>query len=190
MLSFSSNSTTKFLIQAILVFLILSCNNKPNIKEDLKNNLSKVINIEMFNSDSVLHGNDVIPFTKFRNEHKYLSIIYLEDGCNPCYLKFIEWHKNMMELATRNYAALFIINNFNYEEFISKVNEYEIIEDRSYIIFDQNQSFLLNNNEIPKWIVNSSILIDSNNQILMIGEPWSTADMLELFNSIISKSSN
>ena len=49
---------------------------------------------------------------------------------------------------------------------------------------DDSLSYLLNNNDIPRWIIDGSVLIGPDNKIKMIGEPWTTNEMTALFNSI------
>ena len=93
--------------------------------------------------DTVRFGNKLIPFNEFRQMYNYISVVYLEDGCQPCYPKFIEWQNR--------------IDSLNY---------------------------LLNNNDIPRWIIDGSVLIGPDNKIKMIGEPWATHEMTELFYSI------
>ncbi|NMC34474.1 MAG: hypothetical protein GYA36_18790 [Veillonellaceae bacterium] len=126
-----------------------------------------------------------MPLNDFRKIYRYISIVYLEDGCNPCYSKFIEWQKMMTAINKRNdYAVLFIINGFTYNQFINKVTEVENIEDHYYTIIDKDLKYLLNNNEIPRWIIDESLLIDNENKIRMIGQPWSTREMTNLFYNI------
>jgi hypothetical protein len=162
--------------------IIASCADKSTTKE-LKRNLNRTINLEMF--DSVRQRNDLISYTDFRKMYKYISIVYLEEGCNPCYPKFVEWQNKMDTINKRNdYTVLFIIQGFRYNEFISKVREIDPLEDHYYTIMDKDSKYLLNNNDIPRWIIDSSVLIDKENKIKMVGKPWSTKEMTTLFYSI------
>jgi len=165
-----------------LGIIITSCTNR-SVNRDIKNNLNKTVNLEMF--DTVRQKNDLMPLSDFRKMYKYISIVYLEDGCNSCYSKFIEWQNKMDTINRRNdYTVLFVINGFTYDQFIKKVKEVDNIEDHYYTIIDKDLNYLLNNNDIPRWIIDASILIDNENKIRMTGQPWSTREMTSLFYSI------
>jgi len=173
----------QYVISILNLIIITSCTNRSVIKEDLKSNLNKTVNLEMF--ETVQQGNNIMSFTEFRQMYRYISIVYLEDGCNPCYPKFIEWQNKMDTLNTRNdYTVLFIIRGFTYNQFIAKVKEIDNIEDCYYTIMDKDLKYLLNNNDIPRWIIDGSVLIDKDNKIRMVGTPWSTKEMTDLFYSI------
>jgi hypothetical protein len=110
----------------------------------------------------------------------------LEDGCRPCYSKFIEWQKKGVSFSSsENYSVLFIIQGFTYKQFMSRVNDIDnSIKDQYYAIMDVNYKYLHSNKSIPKWIIDSSILVDQENKIKMIGMPWKTNDMSNLFRHI------
>jgi hypothetical protein len=167
-----------FLFQVIFY----SCRNN-SIKTDLEVNLDKVVNLQIF--DSVRFKNNMISYKDFRKMFKYISIVYLEDGCNPCYPKFIEWQNKIDSINIRsNHTILFIINGFTYDQFIDRVKQLKNIEDHYYTIIDKDLKFLLNNNDIPRWIIDGSMLIDDNNKIKMTGTPWSSSEMMNLFSDI------
>lgn len=164
------------------LIMVASCTNQ-SIKLEIKQTLNKKIYLEMF--DTVRKGYDLLSYNDFRKMHKYISIVYLEDGCHPCYTDFIEWQNKMDTLNKRSdYTVLFIINGFRYNDFIKKVHEIDSICDHYYSIMDNDLTFLKNNNDIPKWIVDNSILIDTNNSIRLVGKPWSTEEMKNLFYNI------
>ena len=170
------------IILLLTLIIISSCTDR-SVTRELKRNLNKTVNLEMF--DTVRQKNDLMSYSDFRKMYKYLSIVYLEEGCGPCYPKFIEWQNKMDSLNKRyDYTVLFIIHGFRYNEFISKVHEIDSIEDHYYTIMDKDLKYLLNNNDIPRWIVDGSILIDQENKIKMVGMPWSTKEMTNLFYGI------
>jgi len=161
---------------------LFSCTNK-SVTKDLKSNLDKTVKLEMF--DTVRYCNELMPFNEFRQMYRYISVVYLEDGCQPCYPKYIKWQNKMDSINKRNdYTVLFIIQGFRYDDFIAKVNDIHTVKDHYYTIMDDDLKYLLNNNDIPRWIVDGSVLIDRDNKIRMMGEPWSTKEMTDLFYSI------
>lgn len=180
-------SNHKFLTSRNSVFifgliLVSSCNNTP-ITRGIKANINEIIKLEMF--DSVRQNNDLILYSDFRKMYRYISIVYLEDGCNPCYSKFIEWQNKVDSLNKRNdYTVLFVIHGFTYEQFIRKVKQEKDVEDHYYTIIDKDLKYLLNNNNIPRWIIDRSVLINDESKIKMIGDPWASPNMTELFVKI------
>lgn len=172
----------RYLSLLLCLIPLISCSNQ-SVTRDLKSNLNKTITLEMF--DSVRFGDKLLSYEEFRQRYNYISVVYLEDGCQPCYPKFIEWQNRMDSLNKRNdYTVLFIIQGFRYNNFIKRVNEISVFSDHYYTIMDDDLNFLLNNNDIPRWIIDGSVLISPDNKIKMIGEPWATHEMTELFHSI------
>ena len=172
----------RYLSLLLCLIPLISCSDQ-SVPRDLKSNLNKTINLEMF--DSVRFGDKLLSYEEFWQRYNYISVVYLEDGCQPCYPKFIEWQNRMDSLNKRNdYTVLFIIQGFRYNNFIKRVNEISVFSDHYYTIMDDDLNFLLNNNDIPRWIIDGSVLISPDNKIKMIGEPWATHEMTELFHSI------
>jgi len=171
----------RYLSLLLCLIPLISCSNQ-SVTRDLKSNLNKTINLEMF--DSVRFGDKLLSYKEFRHMYNYISVVYLEDGCEPCYPKFIEWQNVMDSLNKQDDSTvLFIIRGFRYNSFIKRVNEISVFNDHYYTIMDDSLNYLLNNNDIPRWIIDSSVLIGPDNKIKMIGEPWATHEMTELFYS-------
>lgn len=174
---------TKSNFYVIILLIFIGCSNINTNQNEIKQNLNRTINLNYF--DSVRQNNDLILYSDFRKMYRYISIVYLEDGCNPCYSKFIEWQNKVDSLNKRNdYTVLFVIHGFTYDQFIRKVKQEKDVEDHYYTIIDKDLKYLLNNNDIPRWIIDRSILINDESKIKMIGDPWASPDMTELFHKI------
>jgi hypothetical protein len=127
-------------------------------------------------------------FEEFKKKFNYISIVYLENGCKPCYLKFIEWQKRMKTMTSdKRSTVLFIIQGNNYTNFMNKVCEIDSIEDQYFTIEDTDYKFLRNNPKIPRWIIDRSLLVDTNNKIKLIGHPFATPEMADLYHNICSE---
>lgn len=177
-----------FLLVSILVFSLLtaSCSKPNQTEKDLRESLNKPLHLEMF--EVVRQGNTLLSFDELRQKYQYLSVVYLEDGCRSCYPKFIEWQNKIDSINTPiDYTVLFIIGNGNrYDEFMSQVLDLEYMEDKFFTIMDPEFLFLENNKEIPRWIIDSSMLIEPNNKIKMVGPPWINEDMKKLFYETVN----
>jgi hypothetical protein len=109
-------------------------------------------------------------------------VVYLEDGCQSCYPKFIKWHQKFDSMAVpANHTVLFVIHGKGYSDFMSKVLDLDYVHDKYYTIIDTGGIFLEANKNIPRWIIDASVLIDSENKIKMVGAPWINEDMKNLF---------
>ncbi len=166
------------------IFLI-SCTHLSQPEKELRENINKTLHLNMF--ETVQQANSLLHYSEFRNQNKFSSIVYLQNSCNPCYPKFIEWQQKMDSINTPNdYTVLFIINGDSYEDFMTHVLDIEYVEDKFYVIMDSEGKFLEQNKDIPRWIVDAGILIDAENKIKMVGAPWLNEDMTELFYKTIS----
>jgi hypothetical protein len=170
----------KFLFPFLTVSLLMACSSPSQTEKELREVLNKPLGIKVFST--VQHRDSTLIFDKFREAHEFLSVVYLQDGCMPCYPKFIEWHQKMDSLATiDNHTVLFVIQGESYDEFMRKVLDTEYLDDRYFTIMDPDFKFLDSNKDIPRWIIDASVLIDSENKIKMVGAPWVNEDMKNLF---------
>jgi len=159
---------------------LLSCSRLSTDEQAIKDTLNKKLHLGVFNK--VLTGNKEISFHDFRQKYKHISVIYLKDGCHYCYPKFVEWHHKMDSIGTPDdYTVLFVIKGKKIEDFLEKVPEIDLIENHYPVIIDTDSRFIKNNVDIPISFLNCSVLIDDENKIKLIGEPFITPQMTDLF---------
>src|SRR5690606_39652329 len=66
----------------------------------------------------------ILSFNELRQQYDYLSVVYLQNGCQPCYPKYIEWHESLDSMKVGDsYTVLFVIAGQNYSDFMAKVLE-------------------------------------------------------------------
>lgn len=173
---------TYFFVFLFFFFILSGCNDSSLKKDDYSKYLNQHINIDMFST--VIHRDSIYSWANFRKKYPNLSVVYLEDGCSPCYPRFIEWHSRMEQVSTANdYTVLFVINARNFEDFLKNVRVY--CENRYYYVMDPGKMFLQANGQIPIWIImEQSILIDERNQVKMLGAPFANADMTKVFHIV------
>jgi hypothetical protein len=88
--------------------LFLACIQRNDREKELIWNLNKKIQLTTF--EKVNKKNNNLNFDSFRKQYKFISIVYLKNGCNKCYIDFIKWHKKIKSLVQNyNYTILFII---------------------------------------------------------------------------------
>ncbi|NOU62029.1 hypothetical protein [Marinifilum caeruleilacunae] len=137
---------------------------------------------------NVYHKDTILNFEDFRQQYKYISIVYLLNGCESCYEEFIDWQNNIEVIGTpKNYTVLFIVRGDNYESLISKIQEIEQVENKYYVIMDPDYKYIVKNMNVPKWIMDASLLIDNENRIIMVGKPWSNESMKGIFRKLLQE---
>lgn len=169
---------------ALILFISAAgCDSGPNSRKKLLKVLDLTLNVEMI--DTVIQGEAAISWTDFRSMYRNISVVYLQDECAPCYPKFIEWHKRMEQIATANdYTILFVINARDYASFTRNIDLQEMIEEKYYYFIDPRNGFFRYNSAISHPVLDRSLLIDKDNRIIMVGEPFANADMTKVFHIV------
>jgi hypothetical protein len=171
----------------ILLLAIISCNSLTSEEKEIKATLGKSVETGIFSF--VQEGNSFIPYSEFRRRYRHISLVYLEDGCRPCFPKYIEWQTRMdtMDL-NHDFTVLFVINGMSFDGFLGNLlesnPEYDFSKDRFHVIMDSEQQFLDANRDIPRQILDKSLLIDKENKIRLIGHPFASPKIEELFYRI------
>ncbi len=175
-----------FFYNFIIIF-VFSCTHLSPDEKKIKYALGKTVNISIF--DSIQQEGRYLPYQEFRDKYNFVLLVYLEDACQPCYPKFIEWQTKMDTLVLNDdFTVLFIIQGRSYEKFLNYLHEsepdYNLNSNMFYVVMDSAYSFLENNADIEREIIDKSILIDAENKIRLIGPPYASLRMTELFYSI------
>lgn len=180
----AKNILGHFLIVTIL--FLNSCSRLSPAEKELQSALQSTINLDNV-SNVVYTGNDSTTFDHLRQKYAFISLVFLQDGCGPCYPNFIRWHTEMQKLnCPENHILLFIINGHNYNDFMANIYDIQPIEGKYYVVMDPKGKYLENNLHIPRWVIERSVLIDAENKVKLVGEPFATPDMTRLFYSIVN----
>jgi hypothetical protein len=170
---------------AVTLTMVLnySCNRESVSKDSMDEIINKEVSVKMLKA--VHKGNTEYSWADFRKEYHNISIVFLQDGCAPCYPKFIEWHKRMEQITTANdYTVLFVINARHYENFVRNARTYGEFDERYFHVMDPDNRFMIDNLSIPRMIIDRSLLIDRTNHLKMVGEPFANADMTKVFHIV------
>ncbi len=174
------------IILVILIFISGSCKNNKVFEQNIVNNLNKEIDLKMI--DVVYKNNQEFCFEYLYDDIKYIYLVYLQSNCSSCYFNFIDIQEKFHSLNSFDFVTvLFVIKGDSYHEFIKKVRLTGLVKERYYIFMDQNDLFKKRNESIPEWIIENSILINAQRKIVMIGSPFSTPEMSQIFYDICSK---
>ncbi len=178
----------KVILYCICQFLAISCTPLTSEEKIIKDSLNKSIDLGMF--EQVIKSDKIVPFESCRNKYSYLYLVYLQDGCKPCYREYVLWQDEMKDLSvTDNFTILFIIHSESYEKFISELMiyepEFDLSSESFFLAMDPDQSYINTNTIIDPRIIEKSIMIDNKNKIKLIGRPFASMQMTELFQNII-----
>ncbi|MDY0202042.1 MAG: hypothetical protein RBR40_13765 [Tenuifilaceae bacterium] len=175
--------TLQVLAIIVVIGLFWGCTCHTSEKKAIEDTLNETLDLSVFNT---VHLQDsMLSIDELKNSYDYISIIYLLNECSPCYQRYIDWHKKMdSEMQHGNHTVLFIVEGLYYTEFINEINSIEPINNRYYVIMDPNQLFIIANPNIPKWIIDKSLLIDKEFRVRMVGQPWEDKKKTKQFRKI------
>lgn len=176
---------------AILVLTVFTwgCIRHTPEEKAIEDTLNETVDLYVFNT---VHLQDsILSIDELKNSYDYISIIYLLNECSPCYQRYIDWHKKMdSKIQQGNHTVLFIVEGLYYSDFLDEINSIETISNKFFVIMDPNRLFLTANPNIPKWIIDKSLLIDKEFRVRMVGEPWADKKKTKQFRKICKKTDN
>ncbi|WP_462319176.1 hypothetical protein [Marinilabilia sp.] len=79
-------------------FLLWACTSLLQKEEKPRKMVNKSLKLEKF--EIVQQAITLLTLEEKRQTHKYLSMVYLQNNCNPSYPKFIEWQQKMDAIDT------------------------------------------------------------------------------------------
>jgi len=159
----------------------IACIRNIQEKKEIREYLDKTIRLDLFTS--INSPEKFKSYKEFRDKYKYVSVVFLRKGCRPCDLKIVDWQKNEEKIRDiHNYTVLFIVQGYTIDE-IKRMKSNNFF-DFNFVI-DIHYRYLIYNKDIPYWILNNSVLIDANNKIKLVGDPFTTPTKLKQFQSIV-----
>lgn len=169
----------------LMILSLLSCNRLSHQEKEIRDNLKKAVNLRTIKN--VQKKETGIKFDDFRKKYKFIYLVYLKNSCSPCYSTYIRWQKEIPTISkSEDFTVLFIINGSSYDEFIREAQKEGLERDSFHTFMDPNDTFINGNKDIPQSIIKSALLIDDKNQIVLIGSPFSTPEMTNIFKAICS----
>jgi hypothetical protein len=161
------------------LFLLFSCNNISYRDRLLRDNINKKACLDFV--DYVYQNEEQYSLKQIRLSYDFLAIVFLQLDCNSCYEKYKKWNELFKE---KNCAVLFVVGGANMakfkKEFVSSVE----IKPYAFVFSDEHLEYLKQNMKIPWSVINSTILIDSRNNIKIIGSPFTSAEIAKLYHEI------
>jgi hypothetical protein len=178
----------KLLLLCISELVIISCSQLSSEEKLIKDSLERKVDLGMF--ERVHYSDTTMSFEGFRKRYSYLYLVSLQDGCRPCYQEYVQWQNGMKNLSLAdNFTILFIIHGKSYDKFISELMinepEFDLSLESFFIAMDPDQEYIDNNSDIDPRIIERSIMTDDKNKIILIGKPFASKQMTDLFQSLL-----
>ncbi len=175
-----------------LMFLLTFCSTTPdhfNTKMLISSTLGQKINLDMI---SEIKKQDVsYQLCDIKQQYDYMAIVQLKSDCGACFYKFMRWNQWIYsnKHIAEKIAVLFLIQDIGFNEFISDLlfyhPDFRLDSNQFYFMgISRNQDFELKNKDINRRILDESLIIDKQQKIRFIGDPFSTETMLIVFNKL------
>lgn len=171
-----------------MLVLILSCNSKIALKQDMEKLQSKTIVLSLDDMKCQMNGKDTI-FSNF-GESKLKLVIYSDSiVCTPCALKGMYLWDRFIDYAAKHNGQLrfyFVFapikKDLKTMEFMFKTNSFY------YPIFiDTAGVFAKMNSNLPTNPLLHAFLLDEYNKVILVGNPLYNKQIEKLFYKIIEE---
>lgn len=170
---------------SIILIIIGGCHQTDNNK--ITNIVSEWQNKKItFPTQIIFNNQDSIPF--FIPSSKFKILVYIDSaGCTSCKLQLPQWKEFIHEVDSitggNSIPFLLFFNAKNYKEI-----SYYLQRDEFHIpvCFDKNDS-LNKLNHFPSDIMFQTFLLDSNNNVNIIGNPIRNSKIKELYLKTITE---
>jgi hypothetical protein len=168
------------IISFLFFWGIISCSTEK--KEHINSFVNKSVILPVFDSINFVCSNTLI--NDYNQEELYTIVVYADSlSCVECDLNLLEWKQRIREVKKRSLTVSFkFIVNFNYFNELSQIIDRDKFE--YPIFFDRNKTFTENNIFLEK--INFIVfLLDTNNKIILIGNPATNPKIWDLYKKQI-----
>lgn len=172
------------LIAIAITLLLTSCSHKADEKRAAVLSLE---GMEIVIPDSLVFTAQGVPVEITNNNHDYRILTYIDaKDCTPCKMRLGDWNQiinKYKRIDETDVDFLMVVNAPSSYELDSVVNAENF---RSPICFDSAGVFILHNS-IPDKFSYQTFLLDSDNSILLTGNPTVNPKIEDLYDEVILK---
>lgn len=179
------SAKTGLIFLIVLLFLLNSyISNNDNI---IAKHINKTLIFDHCKELPVVLDNDTISFIEFRQQYDYISVAFFDEECDVCKVNLLEWYKHGNRLPVNNkHAYLMVFRGRDFRKFTKfSIHKDTTLNFKASVLIDRFNRYISDNIDIPREIIDRSMLIDKNNKIMLIGEPFATAKMTNLYRELI-----
>ena len=156
-----------------------SCNNNTSpIVKLFQEHMEKEVYFKGF--EEVYSEHDTLSYRDFRQKFPYIYVSYIDEECGSCVFKMREWYKLFGSLPMYNgLAYVFVFRGKDYRTFL-KYRVGKHLEVPFYYLSSEEFTYIINNTEIDRQVINGGFLLDAKNRIKVIGSPLEYSSLREL----------
>lgn len=148
-----------------------------------KEHLEREISLEGFKK--VYKGQDSLSYDDFRKRYPFLYVNYIDEECASCVVKIREWYKNSQSLPVYDKLAyVFVFRGEDYQKFLKhRVGKCPVTP--FYFLCSKDFTYVINNKNIDRQIIDGGFLLDEKNRIKVIGSPLKSVPLMDLIGKKI-----
>ena len=174
-----------------LLVSLQSCGNDKHIKQEIEQMMSNPINLCDKQMKRYICGHEVNDSNDFH--HKYLQLLFVDSAtCSPCVWNQMPlWQEFADSVRNQNtdvsFAFVFHTKSSNKDRFLETMCKDTLFH---YPIFlDTAGVFIKNNPNIPSNRLLHSFLLNSDNRVILVGDPVQNIRIREMFDLFLQKDS-
>jgi len=172
----------RFLVVFFLAAFTIACNRYPLTVKLFKDHLGKKVDLSGY--DFVYNSKQVYSYAEFRAKYPFVTVNYIDEDCAICKIKVREWCDNAEKIPLHeNLAHLFVFRGKNFETFL-RYSQGKT-EFPFFVMSSEEFTYANNNGSIDRQIIDAGFLIDRDNRIKIIGDPFVSEKMKDLYNRVV-----
>ena len=163
----------------LLGWVMVGCKgNSSPVARLFTAHLEKEICLDGFKQ--VYSEQDTLAYSDFRQRYPFLYVSYIDEECGSCVFKIREWYKYSETLPMYDRLAyVFVFRGEDYGTFL----KYRVGKHPSapfYYLSSEEFTYVINNPEIDRQIIDGGFLLDNKNRIKVIGSPLKSQSLRKL----------
>lgn len=172
-------SIIHFIILGIGLLIGCSCTDTTSpIVKLFRAHIGKEIKLEGF--EEVYGEQDTLSYGSFRRKYPFLYVSYIDEECGSCVFKIREWYKYSESLPMYDKLAyVFVFRGNDYRKFLKyRVGKHP--KTPFFYLSSEEFTYIINNPEIDRQIIDAGFLLNENNRIKVIGSPLESQSLRKL----------
>lgn len=172
-------SIIRFIILGIGLAIGCSCKDTTSpVVKLFREHIGKEINLKGF--EEVYSEQDTLSYSDFCKRYPFLFVSYIDEECGSCVFKIREWYKHSESLPMYDKLAyVFVFRGKDYRKFLKyRVGKHPIAP--FFYLSSEDFTYIINNQEIDRQIIDAGFLLDENKCIKVIGSPLESQSLRRL----------
>ncbi len=164
------------------------CTNRNTPAGVIAEHIGKRVVIERSDSVRNFSTGEAMTYGELTARYDYLSLVYVDNDCSACRVALVEWTDKVDTVnqlaSTGKYAVLFIYRGDDAGKYLK--NYLDEASYFPYYVLTYHDLTFLRRNDIALQVLNSSVLMDKHSVIRLVGEPFASVGMTDLYRQTIT----